>query len=130
MIVVAIIGILAAIALPAYQSYTDRARFSEVINATQSVKSAVEVCYQTGNALNDCDTAGNNGVSVAAGGSTIGEFVNTVTVVDGLITATSVNIDATNPDYRLQGSDAGNVGAVRWDVASASTCIALGLCAN
>jgi type IV pilus assembly protein PilA len=41
MIVVAIIGILAAVALPAYQTYTKKAKFSEVVLGTAAVKSAV-----------------------------------------------------------------------------------------
>lgn len=48
MIVVAIIGILAAIALPAYKTYTQRAKFSEVVLAATPAKTAVDVCVQTG----------------------------------------------------------------------------------
>lgn len=47
MIVVAIVAILAAIALPAYQTYTKKARFTEVVSATGPYKTAIEVCVQT-----------------------------------------------------------------------------------
>ena len=46
MIVVAIVAILAAIALPAYQQYTLRAKFSEVVAASGPAKTAFEVCAQ------------------------------------------------------------------------------------
>ena len=49
MIVVAIIGILAAVALPAYQTYTIKAKISEAILATSQCRSAVSEVYQTGN---------------------------------------------------------------------------------
>jgi type IV pilus assembly protein PilA len=48
MIVVAIIGILAAIAVPAYQEYTLKAKFSEVVAATSGVKAGIEICVQDG----------------------------------------------------------------------------------
>ena len=46
MIVIAIIGILAAVALPAYQTYTKKAKFSEVVLATTAYKSAIELATQ------------------------------------------------------------------------------------
>jgi len=46
MIVIAIIGILASVALPAYSTYTNRAAFSEIVLATSSLKSDVAVCSQ------------------------------------------------------------------------------------
>ena len=45
MIFIAIIAILAAIALPAYQTCTNKAKFSELVTTTTSVKSAINICY-------------------------------------------------------------------------------------
>ena len=50
MIVVAIIGILAAVALPAYQDYTLRAKMSEVVLAASACRTSVTESYQTNNA--------------------------------------------------------------------------------
>ena len=89
MIVVAIIGILAAIAVPAYQNYTIRARYTEVVQATQPFKLGVEECFQATGDLNNCD-AGLNGVPPAI---TTGQYgstaqVDTVGVTDGIVTVT------------------------------------------
>jgi type IV pilus assembly protein PilA len=128
MIVIAIIGILAAIALPAYQQYTQRAQFTEVVLATTSVKSAIEVCAQIDNALpaviaNDCPAA-----NAAAAGAVDGDFVAAVGVADatGVITATGANPPfAANMTYTLTPTlEAG--GAVTWDVGGA--CLNAGLC--
>jgi len=125
MIVVAIIGILAAIAIPAYTTYTKKAKFSEVINASSGLKVDVDICYQTTGAY-ACtfDTAG----------AAVGEYVDstsnppTVSPTTGVITITSTGIDSTNPDYVLTPTDPNSVGALTWSVASNSGCISAGLC--
>ena len=44
MIVIAIVGILAAVALPAYQNYSTKAKFSEVVAAGQPIRAAIDIC--------------------------------------------------------------------------------------
>lgn len=61
MIVVAIIGILAAVAIPAYSNYTKKAKFTEVVQATQAIKTGIEACYSDMGDMNLC-YAGTNGV--------------------------------------------------------------------
>ena len=58
MIVIAIIGILASVALPAYQTYTKKAKFSEVVLAVGSIRTAIDLCYQIRGDydLANCDT--------------------------------------------------------------------------
>ena len=57
MIVIAIVGILAAVALPAYQNYSTKAKFSEVVAAGQPIRAAVDVCLQLNNyTVASCDT--------------------------------------------------------------------------
>ncbi len=56
MIVVAIIGILAAIAVPAYQDYTIRSRVSEAASLSSAVKTAMDVAYSEGYALGSIPT--------------------------------------------------------------------------
>lgn len=66
MIVVAIIGILAAVAVPAYQNYTLKARFTEVVGGASPYKLAVELCAQNGT-CSAGPAAFVAGVGVAAG---------------------------------------------------------------
>lgn len=60
MIVVAIIGILAAVAIPQYQNYTRNATATAAISESNAYKTAISICAQS-NLIANC-TAGNNGV--------------------------------------------------------------------
>ncbi len=94
MIVVAIIGILAAIAVPQYQQFQRKARFTEVISATGAFKSAVELCIQNNNnSATGCSSGKTgDGWSVPAKTSASGH-VTSVEAVDGVITAVATSTD-------------------------------------
>lgn len=123
MIVVAIIGILAAVALPAYQQYTKKAKFSEVVLATQAAKTDVEVCAQDQDGLGNCD-GGKNGVIADAGAS--GRVASVVTKA-GVITAIAAKADGLNGEtYILTPNYAS--GKVTWTVDATSSCLAANIC--
>ncbi len=90
MIVIAIIGILAAIALPAYQDYVNKARYSEIVMAATGPKTAVELCAQTTNQLITC-VGGAFSIPadiIVANGNVAG----VVTAASGVITITPVAV--------------------------------------
>lgn len=84
MIVVAIIGILAAIALPAYQDYAKRARVSEGLSLAAAAKTAVSEYYAGKGSF----PADNNAAGLPAATDIKGESVSQVEVSNGLITIT------------------------------------------
>jgi type IV pilus assembly protein PilA len=89
MITVAIVAILAAIALPTYLSYTRRAYFSEVVDATSPFKVGVSECYQKTSALTACN-GGASGTGIPPNITTATGHVQTLTVTGGVITAVPV----------------------------------------
>ena len=118
MIVVAIIGILAAVAIPAYKTYTDKASFTEVVQAASPVKSAIDLCVQTGS-LADCTAVNTLGAAdaglvngVAVTGTAGGPYTITVTPENGVKTGIT-----SSETFVMVGAETAN-GSVTWAIAA------------
>ncbi|ENV5098897.1 pilin [Neisseria gonorrhoeae] len=112
MIVIAIVGILAAVALPAYQDYTARAQVSEAILLAEGQKSAVTEYY-----LNHGEWPENNtSAGVASSSSIKGKYVKEVKVAKGVVTATmnSSNVNNEIKGKRLSLWAKRQDGSVKW----------------
>ncbi len=122
MIVVAIIGILAAIAIPAYQDYTIRAQVSEGLNLSGGAKAAVTEYYQDTGTYPANNTQA--GLDVLANIS--GKYVLSVAAVQNVITVTyestapqAANSNIDGATLTLTAADQG--GSVRWDCAGGAS---------
>ena len=81
MIVVAIIGILAAIAIPAYQDYTIRSRVSESASMVSAARTAVDVAYSEYGSLSNIPTT-HASLGLSDAGDYEGKYVSSVTIGD------------------------------------------------
>jgi type IV pilus assembly protein PilA len=87
MIVVAIIGILAAIAVPAYQDYTIRSRVSEAASMASAARTAVDVAFSEVGSLSLIPQSNHTSLGLATAGSYSAKYVSAVTVGNnGVIT--------------------------------------------
>ena len=129
MIVIAIIGILAAVALPAYSTYTKKAQFSEVIAAVAPYKTAIDLAVQKNTCaqkFEDLDATGGDtpvstcGLPPAAGATGV---IASVTVENGVITALG-NADVDGLSYTL--TPTAFAAPVQWT--EGGTCETGGLC--
>ena len=131
LVVIAVVGVLAAIAVPRFQNSLQRASFVEVINTGSPYRTGVEMCLQKGNALADCD-AGQHGVPVAVGASTSG--VVTSGTVDGGVITINAALGSEAYTYILTPTPAAaatsgatpSASGITWAVTG--TCIAANLC--
>ena len=112
MIVVAIIGVLAAVAIPQYQNYVARAQVAEGFSLVASGKIAVAEHYQTTGVF----PADNATARLGAANTIVGEYVDSVTVTDGTLT---VAFSTTTAHEKLQGKNfvmtpTDNGGSISW----------------
>ena len=124
LIVVAIIGVLASVALPAYTLYQNSARFTEAILALGSSSSAMDVAAATGSvsALTDFDS-GTNGLPSA---QTLAVDAHGISVTDGVITIVwkTDGTSLSGVTYTLTAQ--GILPPIQW--VSGGTCVAAGYC--
>ena len=155
MIVIAIIGILAAIALPAYAKYMARARFTEVTSAIDGVKKQVELCIFdqgagsfvasgkisvtacTNTSATSAPASGvtANGWRLAKGNDYATKYVKSIVVTNGTIKATAQSTNGLKsatfviePHFGKGSEDTGAINWKRNNDAAVSTCIAADLC--
>lgn len=128
MIVIAIIGILAAVAVPQYGQYTKRAKFAEVVTLTAAAKTAVSLCFQEINVLNDCD-GGTNGIPAnIAAGQAIGAL-RTMTTTNGVIIATGqAEVDSRTYELTPAVTGTANAGTLNLNWTIGGTCLAANYC--
>lgn len=118
MIVVAIIGILAAIALPAYQDYTKRSHVSEGLSLAGSAKLAVTEFYADRGAW----PSTNSSAGLQPEGQIRGNAVNSVGLSgNGVITITyNSKVDATNNTLIMTPTSTNDAGSVTWSCTGGS----------
>mgnify|MGYP001546497730 FL=1 len=118
MIVIAIIGILAAIAIPAYQDYIVRSKVSEGPNMSGASKLAVAETYDSTGAYPDDNPA----AGLPSATSITGSYVTSITVVSNVIDILYNNSVGGNPTANggtLTLTGSASAGSVQWDCSSA-----------
>jgi len=125
MIVLAIVGILATVAVPQYLEYTKRAKFSDVIAQTVPQKMAVGLCIQENNTLDPCDSGYGDISSI----TTPTGQVQSLSVSNGSITATGIQAVG-GAVYKLDPVYDSTKNTLTWsrDDSIAKDCKSLGLC--
>ena len=127
MIVIAIIGILAAVAVPQYGQYTKRAKFADVIASTNSIKTAVSLCYQETNTIEVCSSGEYPGIGKISGDSS--EVLYAGEASKGFIKAEGGDpVDHAQIILDPGVTEATNGDPISWSVHVDSSCIKMNLC--
>jgi type IV pilus assembly protein PilA len=118
MIVVAVIGILAAIAIPQYTDYTQRTKLASAVSTAASWKAAVSLCIQNQGELTSgaCGLPGTNGVPDNVGANVFSYITSITTTGNGAITITSTGVDGAEQPLIVTMSPVLAVSALGWDL--------------
>ena len=119
MIVVAIIGILAAIAIPAFQKNIKKSKFAEALSIGQSYQNSVALCINMQGTLTGCTTGAFEIPAAPAATSN----VTSLTIANGVITVTGT---AAVDSETLTWTPSVDGGVIKW--AKGGTCVGAGLC--
>ncbi|MFT5503410.1 MAG: type IV pilus assembly protein PilA [Gammaproteobacteria bacterium] len=116
MIVVAIIGILAAIAIPQYADYTQRSKVSGALAGASSFKTTVALCFQTLGTLTGCNHNTNGIPQTIAATGTI-NYITSLTVADGVIDLLTTAVDSAGTELDIVLTpDVSSGAAIQWDL--------------
>ncbi|MGE5094460.1 MAG: pilin [Betaproteobacteria bacterium] len=128
MIVVAIIGILAAIAIPAYQDYTIRSKVTELVNGAGVCKTSIAEYYQTKGVMPaDAKVGGCSEIGTANAKAPTFAVDTIIVTADGGL-ATQLTGNGSGTDYGLQATCTGGCASggaiINWDCKAKSTIMA------
>ncbi|MEH6434959.1 pilin [Massilia sp. DD77] len=120
MIVVAIIGILAAVAIPAYSDYTAKAKAANALSAADPYKTAVAMCAQEAGSTATCNTT--DTASAFPASFTVTKEVKSIQVTgDGEIEITLDDIGADTEDTTVTFTPTLGASAVTWEIDASTT---------
>ena len=132
MVAIAIIGILAVVALPAYQSYVKRSEFAQVIEDWDALKLAVELCWDIEGDLRKCDKSNGAIASAIQGLPGVDVRIYTSTTpytMQVRLYSTTVNLADGSAAGIQYGAAALKGGRLAWGITEdSSSCLSEGIC--